>query len=133
MTKDNLLSLLRTLLTFFGMYFIGHKFLGQPITTDVWDIIIGSGLTLIGTVWSIVDKSATIEKVEAAIRSVFIGFGGFLVTAGIIKAETLASIIGLITPILAFIQSVMAKAKVKQLAVGNLVPVASTGLVKKAA
>lgn len=138
-TKANILSLLRTLLTFAGTFLIGHSLLKQPITTDVWDMIIGVTSAGIGTIWGIVDKTATWDMIESGIRSVLVGAGGFLVTAGLLKDETLQAVIGLITPVLAFIQSSMSKAKVVSLATGQTTPVvdkktgAFNGKVQKAA
>lgn len=122
MTKANILSLVRTVLTFAGTFLIGHSILNQPITSDVWDMIIGVSSTAFGTIWGIVDKSATSDMIESALRSILIGVGGFLVTAGILKNETLQALLGLITPILAFIQSVMSKAKVVSIATGQAKP-----------
>lgn len=122
-SKENILSLLRTLLTFAGTFLIGHSLLNQPITSDVWDMIIGVSSAAFGTIWGIADKTATWDMIESGIRSVLIGAGGFLVTAGLLKDETLQAVIGLITPVLAFIQSSMSKAKVVNLATGKATPV----------
>lgn len=138
MNQANVISLIRTLLVFAGTFFIGHSVLNQPITSDVWDMIIGVSTTLVGGVWAIATKTATPDMIESSVRVVFTGIGGFLVAAGILSNEKLQAILGLIAPLIAFIQSMASKSKVVSLTVGKSVAVTNksgqlTGNVKKVA
>ena len=120
MNKDTLLSLVRTLLTLAGTYIIGHNLFGKPIDADAWQEVGGALLTVFGVGWGILDKSATAEMIESAIRSVVISIGGLLVAAGKLSGETLQAILGLVAVVATAIQSHTSKVKVKQIASGQL-------------
>lgn len=138
MNQANVISLLRTLLIFAGTFFIGHSVLNQPITSDVWDMVIGVSTTAAGAIWAVATKTATPDIIESSARVLFTGIGGFLVAAGILSNEKLQAILGLIAPLIAFIQSMASKSKVVSLTVGKSMAVTNkngqlTGNVKKVA
>lgn len=122
MSQANVVSLLKTILVFLGTFLIGHSVANQPITSDLWDMIIGVVVSLTTTIWAVATKTSSYDMIESTIRSVLTGVGGFLVSANIIPSTTLAAIIGLVAPILAFIQSVTSKAKVISIANKETVP-----------
>lgn len=121
MTKDTILSILRSVLTLVGSYAIGHAIFGIPITTSTWDVVIGSVLTLGSTVWGIIDKSASIEMIQSGLRSVFISIGGVLSAAGVVSGEVVNQILGLITALTPILQSYLSKLKVQQISNGVVV------------
>lgn len=137
MSKETILGVLRALLTLAGTYLVGHNLLGVAIDSSTWQIILGAVVAVGSTIWGIVDKTAGIEQIQSAIRSVIISLGGILVAAGKLKGEVLEAIVGLVTAALPLLQSYTAKAKVVQMAAGTLVPQISektalpTGLVVK--
>lgn len=120
MTKENLLSLIRTILTLIGSYLVGHAFLGGHLTDEVWQTIGGAIMTLIGTIWGILDKSVGVEQAESGFRSAGIALGGILVAAGKISNQTLESFLALGAAIIPFILSSLGKAKLKQIDSGKI-------------
>lgn len=125
--EANILSLLRTVLTLAGSYVAGHAFMGIQVDSSIWEEVIGSVVAVVSTVWGIVDKTATIDAVQSAVRSVIISIGGIFVAHGKLSEETLTQILGLALAIIPFMQSWTAKIKGKQVAAGSIVPSASTG------
>lgn len=128
MQQSNLLSAFRSIITLFGSYVIGHAIFGVAVTTTTWDIIGGSAATLFGTIWGIADKTATIEGVQSAVRSIIISLGGIMVAAGKVSQNTLNEVLGLITSLAPILQSYLSKVKVNQIATGVLKP-STTGKV----
>lgn len=121
MTKETALSLLRTLLTLAGTYIIGHNLFGKPIDSNVWQEIGGAALTAVGVGWGVSDKTATVEMVQSAVRSVLITFGGLLVAAGKLSGQSLEAIIGVGAVVVTAIQSHTSKVKIKQISSGQLI------------
>jgi uncharacterized membrane protein len=132
LTQDTIFSLVRTVLTLIGSFLLGKAFLGNILTADVLQTIIGAVLTAIGVVWGIASKSATVESIQSGVRSVLIVFGGFLVAAGKIKDDTLQAFLGLIPVLMTIVQSYTSKIKVQQIADGSVVADSTTGQVIKA-
>lgn len=118
--KESLASVFRIALTAIGAYLVGKNLLGQPIDSVLWQEIVGVALALFSTIWGIADKSATIEQIQSAVRSVLIVVGGLLVASGKIKEELLTAIIGIVTILIPAIQSETAKRKVAQIDSGRL-------------
>lgn len=131
MSQESVFSLIRSVLTFVGSYIIGHALFGIALTSTVWDVVIGSVVTLTGTIWGIADKTATIDSVSSAIRSVFIAIGGIFVAAGKVSQNTLNQILGIMTAAIPVIQSYISRLVVKQIATGTLTPSSTTGKVVK--
>lgn len=120
MTKDVILSLIRTLLTAFGAFLFGKNVFGTTLDSTTWEIWVGALLTLGSTIWGIVDKTSTIEAVQSGLRSVFTVGGGILVAMGKLTGQTLDSVVGLIAPIVTFLYSALSKQKNAQIASGVL-------------
>lgn len=120
MTKDTALGILRALLTLAGTYLIGHNlgFLGA-VTSETWQIVLGAVLTLVGTVWGIVDKTTGPEQLQSALRSIVVSIGGFLVAAGKLSNTSLDAIIGLVMAIIPLIQKKASSETNKQIADPN--------------
>ena len=122
MTKDTSLSILRAILTLAGTYLVGHNLFGLAVDSASWQIWLGAAVALGSTIWGIVDKTAGIEQIQSAVRSIIISVGGLFVAAGKLNGNTLDGILGLITAILPVIQSYTSKVTVQQMAAGTLVP-----------
>jgi hypothetical protein len=120
MNKESILSLLRLTLVAVGSYLLGQHLFGQEITHSVWQDIIGATLALVGSVWGILDKTATIEKLQSGLRSAVVVIGGLLVAAGVIKEELLNALLGAIPIIVAAVQSETAKRKSEAIQSGKL-------------
>lgn len=118
--QDRFFSIARNLLTLVGGFFLGRSFLNQPITSDFLDLAIGGLLTIAGIVWSIVDKSATIEKLQGAARHIASTIGGILVTAGMIKPEQVELYLGVVLALIPILQGSMSRAKVAQIKTGEV-------------
>lgn len=124
---QNLGTLARTLLVAIGSYLVGHNVLGIAIDSSNWQIIAGTIMTIGGAGWGIVEKTATIESVESAVRSAIVAGSGVLVAAGKLSENTAIQITGLITAVMPLIQSALSKAKAKQVAQKVIAPSAVTG------
>ena len=120
MTKESVFSILRFALTAVGAYLVGKNFFGSPIDNEVWQGIMGAILTLIGVIWGIMDKSATVEAVQSGLRSVITFVGVGLVGAGVIKDELLQAILGIIAVVVPVIYSQTSKVKNKEIATGEV-------------
>jgi len=133
MQQANFLSLFRSVLTLIGSFIIGHAIFGTAITSTAWDIIGGSVITLVSTIWGIADKSASIEQVESSIRSVIISVSGVFIAAGTQAANNINTIVAAIPAIGAILQSYLGKQKVQSIANGTLTASSSTGKVATSA
>lgn len=111
MSKETILSFLRTALSAVGAFLIGKNLFGQAVTNETWQLIIGVILALIGAVWSVLDKEAGIEQVQAAIRQAITITGSLLIAYGRLKTEQVEQIGGLITAILPFVYGWLSRKK----------------------
>lgn len=127
MTQDTILSIIRSILTLVGTYLVGHNLFGLAVDSTSWQIWVGAAVALGSIIWGIVSKSAGIEQIQSAVRSIIISIGGLFVAAGKLNGNTLDAILGLITAILPVIQSYTSKLKVQQMAAGTLVPAIKAG------
>ena len=125
MNKDTLLSILRAVLTFAGTLLIGKNIFGHAVDSNNYEIVAGAIITVASTIWGIVDKSAGIEQIQSAVRSVIISIGGIFVSSGLIKGDTLNSFLGLATAIIPVIQSYTSKVKVQQMVSGQVAATAT--------
>jgi hypothetical protein len=133
MNKETFYSLIRTLAIGVGSYLVGTNtnILGNPINAELWEAIVGGVVALAATIWGIVDKTATIEATQSGIRSVVSVIGGMLVASGKIKAEVLASAIGVIGILVPVWQSHLARKKLTQIESGKLQIIQTTGNISK--
>lgn len=131
MQKQTFFSAIRALLTFAGTFLVGHAIWGQAFTNANLDIISGVIIALVSTIWGIADKTASIEQVESALRSIIISAGGLATAAGWVKSETVTALVGLVTGLLPIFQSYFSKVKVVQIDKGVISTNAQTGKVTK--
>jgi hypothetical protein len=117
MNKETLFSLIRAVAIGFGAYLVGTNtsIFGNPLDQQLWEALVGGLITLIATVWGIVDKTSTIEGIQSGLRSVLSLVGGLLVAAGKIKAEVLTSILAIIPILVTVWQSHTARQKVRMI------------------
>lgn len=120
MNKATGLSLLRTLLTVAGSYILAHNLFGPVINQDALTQIGGAVMALAGAIWGYFDKTASIEGLQSAIRSVVQIVGGFLVAAGKLSGQSLDMALGLVTTLVPVLQSHISRVKVQQLDSGKL-------------
>jgi len=125
MALQNALSAIRALLILVGSYVVGKNVFGHAIDSSTWQIIAGSVVTVASTIWGIVTKTANVEGVESAVRSVITSIGGLLASAGVISGDNLNAILGLVTALAPFLQSVLSKSKNQQMASGAITPTAT--------
>ena len=127
MTKETILSVVRTLLTLLGAYIVGHNFFGGTVLVDnaLLDNIIGAVIGLGSAIWGIFDKSSGVDQLQSGLRSFITVIGGVLTAGGKISGTTLNLILGLIAPLLTIIQSFTAKQKIISIATGTLSPTLS--------
>lgn len=127
MPKESVLSIIRIALTAVGAYLIGANFFGNPIDESVWAGIAGTGLTAIGVIWGIVDKTATVEMLQSGLRSVIVFVGTALVGSGKIKQELLEALLAIVAIVVPYVYSETSKAKNRMIEDGRI----STGDLKK--
>ncbi len=113
---EKVLSFVRTLLIAVGAFLIGHHFLGVTVDAAWWDVFVGSILTLVGGIWSWVDKELDTEKKISLVRNAIVFIGGLLVSAGVIGDSLLQQVLGLLAAILPFILGNYLRGKVKNTA-----------------
>jgi len=120
MSKENVVTLIRALLTVVGSFFVGKVLAGHTIDTQLWQLIGGAVLTVISTVWGIFDKSIAVEAAESVVRQVALAVGGVLVALGKLSPDNLQTYIGVIAALLPVILSFLSKKKSVQLATGKI-------------
>lgn len=131
MTKENWLSLLRSLVLVIISYLVGHRALNHTLDQNLLETVGESVIGLATAIWGVFDKSAGIEQLQSALRSLATIVFTTLATWGLLSGQTAIALIGFTTTLLPFVQSVVSKAKVKQLDSGKL-QTTSTGKVVKA-
>jgi hypothetical protein len=124
MTKQTVFSIIKTLLSVAGAFLLGKNIFGGTFDENVLESISGGVMAIVSVVWSIVDKTAGIEQVQATIRQVFTLIGGVLIAWGKVSAENLELILGAILPIASLLYSYLSKRKSGNIAEGML-PIAN--------
>lgn len=124
MNKETILSLVRTILTAISAFVVGKHLFGTTVDDATWQGWVGVVVGLGSSIWGIVDKSATIEGIQSALRSAIIVVGGLFVAKGSLTADQLTSILGAAMAIIPFLYSTLSKQKSASIANGNL-PVSS--------
>lgn len=119
-TKIEWQGIIRTLLSAFGAFLVGKNLFGHAVDQSYLQEVIGLVMGVISVIWSIVDKSATVEMVQGGLRQAITFIGGLLVGAGTITGQTLDSVLGIITAIGPFIQGYLARVKNNQLDSGKI-------------
>ena len=120
MTKETLLSLVRTLLTSIGVFFIGKNLLGIVVDSSTVEIIVGIVMSAVSVVWSIYDKTVAIEAVQSFIRQLIVGIGGLLLAKGYITPEKIEAILGVATALLPLVYSILSRKKTDEIQAGNI-------------
>lgn len=115
-TQPDFGSVLRVVLTAIGSFLIGRTLFGHNIDYALWEQIAGVVIILASTFWGIVNKTAGIEKIQSALRQVFVVAGGLIVSAGYITGNQLETILALIPVVLPLIYSYTSRIKSRQLA-----------------
>jgi len=100
MKREDILSIVRHILSAIGGYLVIKGIDSGLVAT-------GSGITLglVSVIWSIVDKSATVDAVQGALRQVATFVGGIFIAKGKLDPKQLDSYLGLLTAVIPFILS----------------------------
>ena len=120
MKKDQVVVVVKTILTLVGSYLIGHKLFNTNVDESYLGLIIGSVMAVVSFVWSIVDKSLAIESFQASIRQVIVAVGGVLIASGKLDSAKLDTYMGIILPLATYIYSLLSQKKSAQIAVGKI-------------
>lgn len=118
--NQQLQTLLRALLSAVGAYILGRNIFGTTIDASVWQEFTGSAMGFIAMVWSVYDKSATIESIMGVVRQIITFVGGLMVSKGTISVDTLTMILGLLAAALPYLQSHLSIIKNNQLDNGTI-------------
>lgn len=120
MNKDRAFGVIRSVLSVAGAFLLGKNLFGTAIDESTWQVILGIVMGLVGMAWSIVDKTATLEMVQGAIRQGLTFVGGLLVASGKLSAANLETWLGIITAILPFLYAGLSRKKTQALDNGKL-------------
>lgn len=120
MKKENVFSLIRTILTALGSFLIGKNIFGNVVDQSILEIIVGAVLSIVSIAWSIADKTANIEMLQSGIRKVFVMIGGLLVASGKLDAAKLDTYLGLALSLIPFLYSLLSKKKSQEIAEGTI-------------
>lgn len=118
--KEQILSIFRVLLLAAGSFFAGKMIFGTAISGDLWKGIAGSIAAASAVIWGIKDKTATVEAVLSAGRSLIVVFGGLLVASGKLKDDTLDFITLAFTTLVPLLMARASTVKNQQIATGEL-------------
>ena len=116
MSKETILSFVRTLLIAIGGYLVARGILTDSMLQNV----IGVALAVVTTIWSILDKTAGIEMIQSGIRSVVTFVGGFLLMRGKVTQETIDQVLAFLLPLASFIYSYFSRKKTQEIIEGKL-------------
>jgi hypothetical protein len=119
MTKDQIISIVRTLLTGIGAFFIGKSIFGVQVSDNILQLVAGSIAVIGSFVWSIVDKSLAVEGFQAAIKQVVTAIGGVLAALGK-NTQSFESITGALLPVLTLIYTFLSQKKSIAIANGSI-------------
>ena len=122
MTKETVMSLFRSALTVLGSYVMGKHLWTTPITTAVWDTVIGLSIGVVSVVWSVVTKQVTEEMWQGVTRQVLTFIAGLALTAGVFTNEIYVVILGAIGTLLPAGQAKLARMKAKRLVKKDISP-----------
>lgn len=124
MSKENVNSLIRTLLSLIGSLLVGHGahyFFGHVVDTAYWQEFTGVALALVSVIWSVSSKTLSIEMLQGVIRQVITFVSGYVLSVNLVSSDTVASFGALITALLPYIYGVLSKKKSDQLDNGEIV------------
>lgn len=122
MNTENLVSLVRNVLTLVGGFLIGKNFLGAPIDDVMWQGLVGAAMVVLGIVLGIKDKTVTIEQYQSAARHVISTIGGILVGAGKAQLGTIESIAAIVVGLIPILQGTLSRKKATELVTGQIRP-----------
>lgn len=119
MTKDQILSFVRSLLIAVGAFFAGKNLFGTTLDQQTWLGISGAVVSLVMVVWGIVDKTVTIEMFQSGIRGFIIMITTFLVSSGRLMEDTVKNILAIVDILLPVIYGQLSMMKSKNIASGK--------------
>jgi hypothetical protein len=89
LTKGQKLSLIRHTLSAIGGILIAYGVVSSSLAQET----IGAIMALTGTVWSFIDKKATIDRIQGTLRQILTVLGGFVSTKGILAPDMVEAIV----------------------------------------
>jgi hypothetical protein len=113
-------KVLPTILTLLGTYVIGHNLMGAKVDESLWQEIGGAATAAIGLAISYFSHTLNIEGVQASIHRIVEVAGALLVASGRITAESLVTILGVITALTPLIYKHFSEKKTQQIASGKI-------------
>jgi hypothetical protein len=120
------------MLTLLGSYLIGHVLIGHTITADLWQLLVGAVLTIVGSVTEMISTNTTPTQVQSAIGTIVTAIGGVLLALGVVNQQTWADIVGVITAIVPLFQKQTTKLAIMHVVSGKATADPKTGSIMKA-
>lgn len=129
-----LMSALRAVLTLLGSLLIGHVVIsGHPLTTDLWQLILGSAMTIVGAVTEYTSTTTSPTQMQSLATSAGAALGGVLLALGIVKQENWQSFMGVISAILPLIHKQSTKQVAMHITNNKLTYDKALGTIRKVA
>lgn len=120
LSKTEIFALLRSVLSAVGAYLLGVNLFGVKVDESLWQEVVGGAMAVAGIVFSVLDKSLSIEMISAFLRQTITVGGGLLVAAGRLKGQLLISMLALIPVIAPYIQAILLRKKIAGLQDGTI-------------
>lgn len=120
MTKSKLLDFIKNILTPIGMFLLGKSVCGRIVDMSVIEMTIGTAMTIGGFIWSLYDKSLTIEIVQTTLRVVIKSLSGFVFASGYINNDNMEAITSFVIALSTMWYGDLSKKKTQQLDNGKI-------------
>lgn len=114
------MDVFRTILTIVGSFLVGHNLFGLEVNESVWQEILGGAMAVAGVVLAVIDKSVTLEMLQAGVRHLFLIVFMFLVAKGFINPAQLELYLGLVGTLGTLIYQWTSRKKTENLAAGTI-------------
>lgn len=109
MKQDQILGIVRALLSALGGWLLGKNLFGTTVDESLWQELLGVAMGIASVVMSILSKTLTLEMAQGVARQVISFFGGIGVGKGLITAQTLTLVMGLVPVIAAWLAGLFNK------------------------
>lgn len=115
-----LLKILPSILTIAGTFLIGSNLFGTAVNESLWQEIVGAVLAVAGVLASIIDHTASVEMIQAALRRAAEVITTLLIASGKATPETVKSVLEFMLLAVPIIYAYFSRKKTQKLSTGEL-------------
>ena len=119
-SKSEVLTFLRAILIPLGTFLIGKNVFGRIVDIDVWEMTVGGVITIAGFMWSLMERTVTIELIQTTLRQIIKAVSGFLLASGYINSDKLEAISSLVSALSILWYGQLSKKKTRHLDTGKI-------------